>query len=481
LDVLKMNNTLTTLLSGITIGVIAATIIIKKTKLVNNNNTTTTTITNLQSNNTITKQQQNDITTTNNSEQFLLQEQLSRVVQMMGEDGMQRIMSSTITVIGLGGVGSHAAHLLVRSGVRHIRLVDFDLVTLSSLNRHAVAIREDVGLPKATVTANRFKQFAGPTLITDVRVEMFQENNADSLLVGSDFVLDCIDDLLTKIQLLAACSRLRIKVISSLSAGGKVDPTRIRIAKLQDVTYDAMATSMRYKSKGCIIDPEIEYVYSTENTQVKLLDLDEAQAENPSAYGALPNFRLRVQPVLGTSPSSFGIAMAARVLTQVSQVRTFIPMSVDSVSAQVIQQMIQRACNRELAVFHQTPNQFTEGDGAVLVGFFQRRCMLSGSKLGAHGVKLEFARFKTGELLTLTNTVLVRKDIADAFYDGHRVRLKKYQELINKKNNNGTNNIESLMTSRLDEDEINHQDVTNDGLILLEKMLTEDLGKFTMV
>ena len=79
----------------------------------------------------------------------------------MGEEGLSRLRKARVTIIGLGGVGSHAAHLLARSGIGYIRLVDFDRVTLSSLNRHALANRSDVGSWKATVLAEKIKDFTG--------------------------------------------------------------------------------------------------------------------------------------------------------------------------------------------------------------------------------------------------------------------------------------------------------------------------------
>lgn len=87
----------------------------------------------------------------------ILQEQFTRNVQFFGQAGQLSVAKSFVVVIGLGGVGSHAAHLLLRSGVGRLRLVDFDQVSLSSLNRHAVATRADVGLPKSACMERHFK------------------------------------------------------------------------------------------------------------------------------------------------------------------------------------------------------------------------------------------------------------------------------------------------------------------------------------
>lgn len=126
--------------------------------------------------------------------------------------------------------------MLARAGVGRLRLVDFDQVTLSTLNRHAVATREDVGRPKATVLREHLLRTA-PWCNIEARVEMFTEEAAEELLSGSPaYVLDCIDDVPTKVALLAHCRRTGLTVLSSMGAGAKADPTRIRMGPLGDAT-----------------------------------------------------------------------------------------------------------------------------------------------------------------------------------------------------------------------------------------------------
>jgi hypothetical protein len=123
------------------------------------------------------------------AEDEILAEQFTRNVQFFGAEGQAAVAAAFVVVVGLGGVGSHAAHLLLRSGVGRLRLIDFDQVTLSSLNRHAVATRADVGLPKAAVLAAHFA-----AILPEARVEpitaMFTADAAEALLAGSpDYVL----------------------------------------------------------------------------------------------------------------------------------------------------------------------------------------------------------------------------------------------------------------------------------------------------
>ena len=110
-------------------------------------------------------------------------EQLSRGYLFFGDEGQEKIDDAYVVVVGVGGVGSHAAHMLARSGCRRVRMVDFDVVTLSSLNRHAVATRDDVTRFKVDACAEHFADFMPGCMMEPLR-EMFIAADADSLLLG---------------------------------------------------------------------------------------------------------------------------------------------------------------------------------------------------------------------------------------------------------------------------------------------------------
>lgn len=116
----------------------------------------------------------------------------SRSVAFFGEKRFAELQNKLVVVVGLGGVGSHAAHMLARIGVTHLRLIDFDLVSLSSLNRNALATLHDVGIPKVNAMRHRLLQIL-PWLQIEVINDMFRESNASSLLQGDPaYVLDCM-------------------------------------------------------------------------------------------------------------------------------------------------------------------------------------------------------------------------------------------------------------------------------------------------
>jgi len=157
----------------------------------------------------------------------LILEQLARNRVFLGDDGLKKVRDAFVIVVGCGGVGSWTAAMLVRSGVGKVRLVDFDQVTLSSLNRHAVATLADVGTPKVLALRKHLEQVA-PWVEIDARNGLWNKENGEVLLAGNPtYVVDAIDNIDTKVDLLHFCVSRGIPVISSMGAGCKSDPTRV--------------------------------------------------------------------------------------------------------------------------------------------------------------------------------------------------------------------------------------------------------------
>lgn len=252
----------------------------------------------------------------------IVSEQFTRNVQFFGMDSQLLVHNAFVVVVGLGGVGSHAASMLVRSGIGRIRLVDFDQVSLSSLNRHAVATRADVGLPKATCLHNHILQIF-PECHVDARVQMYDASSEDDILADvPDFVLDCIDNIDTKVSLLAACVKRGLKVLSATGAGARADPTRIRISDLSESLNDPLSRAVRHRLKrehG--IESGIPVVFSTEKPKAKLLPFKVPTGDNvnPSEYQVVPGFRVRIIPVMGAIPAMFGQVMAAYVIANIAR------------------------------------------------------------------------------------------------------------------------------------------------------------------
>ncbi|KAG6609893.1 Ubiquitin-activating enzyme (E1) [Phytophthora cinnamomi] len=352
--------------------------------------------------------------------QELLEEQLSRIASFFGPEGFAKVKDAFVVVVGLGGVGSHAAHMLARSGVGKLRLVDFDNVTLSSLNRHAVATRADVGLSKVAAMKRHLHEIV-PDCEVEAMAVMFEAGSADELLEGNPtYVLDCIDDVKTKCALLESVIRKGLKVITATGAGAKADPTRLQIGSLKDAVRDPLATKIRYflKKKG-ISSSEITTIFSSEKSVCKLLPLDAEQAQNPEEFGNVENFRIRVIPVLGTMPALFGQSMAAYVLCDLAG-KKINPEAVARLSRDQRNKLYQKLQQREHVLFHEGHKIELEKDEIEFVyqEIWRGRSSVSGARNGGHD-RLYLARWRTDRPLHPDNVVyLTTKELAKLDKDG---------------------------------------------------------------
>lgn len=341
----------------------------------------------------VSTQQQNSISNSNPQTQNLPDEIRSEMLSRNslyfqspsgGSEGMECITNASVLIVGLGGVGSHTAHMLARAGVKYLRLVDFDQVTLSSLNRHAVAVLQDVGLPKAKVLCNHLRQICPDTerLVLDPVVKMYTgDKEKDGNMLDPpegaeqwDVIIDAIDDVPTKANLIAYCAKRNIRVISCMGAGGKSDPTRVHISDLRSASRDPLATALRQKLRlmakkeakeqgikitngsgvanegwiSCIDDDtRLAAVFSSEKVVAKLADITQEQKEEGMHnFGQVDNMRVRVLPVLGTMPAIMGQALAAQALCEIGG-KPFSPVGVERVGKNVRHKLYQHLKSRE--------------------------------------------------------------------------------------------------------------------------------------
>ncbi|KAL8642113.1 MAG: hypothetical protein Q9228_001171 [Teloschistes exilis] len=260
----------------------------------------------------------------------LIDEQLTRTASFLTKPRFQILRSSFVIVVGLGGVGSHCTSALARSGVSHIRLIDFDQVTLSSLNRHAVATLADVGTPKVQCVRKRLEPVV-PWVHWQCLNEVWRADKGQRLLGawGSgngrrpDYVVDAIDNIDSKVELLKYCHKNGIKVVSSMGAGCKSDPTSIFVADISASIEDPLSRTTRRKLKLAGVSKGVPVVYSTEKPgpgKAQLLPLPEEEflKGKVDELSVLPDFRARIMPVLGTMPAIFGYIVANFVILEIT-------------------------------------------------------------------------------------------------------------------------------------------------------------------
>jgi tRNA A37 threonylcarbamoyladenosine dehydratase len=210
---------------------------------------------------------------------------------------------------------------IIRSGIKKIRVIDYDIVTLSSLNRHAFAVRKDVGKLKVRVVKEYLEQI-NPNIELECIDDAFIKEDADDYIKkgNPDYVIDCIDDLEAKCDLINYCHMNKISIISSMGAAGRMDPTCIRLGDLATVQGDILAKRIKYIYKKSFKEkiPEIPIIYSIEKNSMTLCELEENQKDNPELHRVNENERVRSLPVFASIPAIFGQALASYVLCEIS-------------------------------------------------------------------------------------------------------------------------------------------------------------------
>lgn len=222
---------------------------------------------------------------------------------LIGAEGLKFLAARHILIVGIGGVGGAAAEAVARAGVGGITLVDHDKVGLSNMNRQLVCTTATIGIDKAKAMGERLLTI-NPDLRLNAHVGFLNKENVELFLSagGFDFVLDCIDSVACKAELVSACQRLDIPVASSLGAGGRLDVTRAEITTL-DKTYNCgLAVNLRRKlrCKGMRLDYPV--VFSGEYP-IKPLPQQPVES-NPMA---LPR---AVNGTISYMPNLFGFMLA---------------------------------------------------------------------------------------------------------------------------------------------------------------------------
>jgi tRNA A37 threonylcarbamoyladenosine dehydratase len=176
---------------------------------------------------------------------FRLSRRFDRTARLLGDGAMERLARARVAVFGLGGVGSYAVEGLVRSGIGHLTLVDFDDVCVTNINRQLHAVVRSVGKSKAELMAQRCREINPEASAQAVR-EFYREERAEALLSPRfDFVVDAIDNVKAKLHLLYQCLSLGLPVVSSMGAAGRLDPTSVRVADLSETYMDPFAKDIR--------------------------------------------------------------------------------------------------------------------------------------------------------------------------------------------------------------------------------------------
>lgn len=208
-----------------------------------------------------------------------LRERFAGIDRLYGQGAVEGFAGKRVAVVGLGGVGSWVVEALARSGVGHMSLIDADDLCVSNTNRQLPALEGQYGRNKAEAVAERCRAI-NPLIEVEAVPAFVTTGNLEEMLGrGFDLVLDACDSFRTKVEMIAWCRRRKLPIIVSGSAGGRTDPTQIRIRDLSRTEHDALLALVRKKLRGEFNFPKnpqryfgVPAVYSLENVQYPQAD-----------------------------------------------------------------------------------------------------------------------------------------------------------------------------------------------------------------
>lgn len=195
--------------------------------------------------------------------ELIMEEMFTRTQLLLGEASLERLRNSRVAIFGIGGVGGYVCEALVRSGVGAFDLIDNDQVCLSNLNRQIIATQDTVGKYKVDVMKERMLSI-NPQVKVRTWQKFFLPENADEFPFEEyDYVVDAIDTITAKLEIIVRAKTLGIPVISAMGAGNKLDPTRFQVTDIYKTSMDPLAKVMRRELKKRNIK-SLKVVYSDE-------------------------------------------------------------------------------------------------------------------------------------------------------------------------------------------------------------------------
>lgn len=203
---------------------------------------------------------------------------LERTELLLGEEKLKKLKAANVLVVGLGGVGAYAAEQLCRAGVGKMTIVDGDVVEITNRNRQLPALISNLGKPKAEVLASRFRDI-NPEIELTVVYEYIQDEKTVELLKSQpfDYVVDAIDTLSPKVFLVYHSLQLGLKVVSSMGAGGKLNPQKVQVADISKSYNCKLAKMFRKRLSRLGVKKGVKVVFSSEEIDENAVRLEEGQ------------------------------------------------------------------------------------------------------------------------------------------------------------------------------------------------------------
>lgn len=241
-----------------------------------------------------------------------MSDQFIRTRLLVGDGPLERLRNAKVAVFGVGGVGGYAVEALARSGVGTLHLYDDDTISESNLNRQIAALWSTLGQPKADVMAQRVLDIAPDCKVEALRM-FYLPQNADQIdLSQYDYVVDCIDTVTAKLELVSRCEALQVKIISAMGTGNKFDPSALQISDISKTQGCPLARIMRRELRRRGI-AHLKVVWSTE---LPTPPLRLAELETPNTTDTRPGSTTRRDTPGSTPfvPAAAGLLLASAVV-----------------------------------------------------------------------------------------------------------------------------------------------------------------------
>lgn len=217
-----------------------------------------------------------------------MKNQFQRFELLVGPEALETLKEKKILVFGLGGVGGHACDALARSGIKHFTIVDNDVVDITNINRQLIANMDTVGQNKVDVMEKHLLSIDPNIKVNKIKAFYLPENEEIINLSKFDYVIDGIDTVTSKINIIFRCKTNNVPVITALGCGNKLDPRKVEVSDLAKTSYDPLAKVMRreLKKKGI---SHVKVVYSKE-TPIKALDESSSNGKHvPGSSAFVPS------------------------------------------------------------------------------------------------------------------------------------------------------------------------------------------------
>ncbi|WP_146548196.1 tRNA threonylcarbamoyladenosine dehydratase [Rummeliibacillus suwonensis] len=239
--------------------------------------------------------------------------QFSRNELAIGQEGLDKLKKTTVAILGIGGVGSFAAEACARSGVGRIILVDKDEVDITNINRQLVAYLSTIGKSKSAVMKERIADINPECEVIDLHMFYTEETYEKFFSYGIDYVIDASDTVKYKIHIIKECLKRNIKVISSMGAANKTDPTRFRIADISKTHTDPLAKVIRLKLRKEGIKKGVPVIFSDESPVVIREDVAQTVGKPDAAIR-----KAKMPPSSNAfTPSTVGLFAASWVINDI--------------------------------------------------------------------------------------------------------------------------------------------------------------------